>query len=219
MQNLMNNWAQNDPAGAGKFLAGLPEGKSRESAVQTYVSQLSYQSPEYAAPFVNLITDENQRFNSAQNLAHNYLRNDPEEQHAAAHRFAAHQTQFSYLTHRADLQWRGHDNSRLYVAQTGSDARPPQDFRFNLHAAVAVIAAQHDVKTNAVSADFLHVRHVDRAGSRARVNLRENVLDAPLRGIHILAPADDQPIFTSSVGTSSGAGARESVVMNHYESF
>jgi arylsulfatase len=37
------------------------------------------------------------------------------------------------LTHRADLQWRGHDNSRLYVAQTGSDARPPQDFRFNLH--------------------------------------------------------------------------------------
>jgi hypothetical protein len=74
----MNNWAQNDPAGAGKFLAGLPEGKSRESAVQTYISQLSYQSPEYAAPFVNLITDENQRFNSAQNLAHNYLRNDPE---------------------------------------------------------------------------------------------------------------------------------------------
>lgn len=77
MQNLMNNWAQNDPAGAGKFLAGLPAGKSRDSPIQTYVSQLSWQSPEFAALFINQIADENQRFSSAQNLAHNYKRNDP----------------------------------------------------------------------------------------------------------------------------------------------
>ncbi len=73
----MNNWAQNDPAGAGKFIDGLLAGKSRDSAIQSYVSQLSYQSPEFAAPFVNQIADENLRYNAAQNLAHNYKRNDP----------------------------------------------------------------------------------------------------------------------------------------------
>ncbi|MFO1515031.1 MAG: hypothetical protein U1F83_19350 [Verrucomicrobiota bacterium] len=73
----MNNWAQNDPVGAGKFLAGLPESKSRDSAAQSYVSQLSWQSPELAAPFVNFIADENQRFSSAMNLTHNYIRSDP----------------------------------------------------------------------------------------------------------------------------------------------
>jgi hypothetical protein len=76
MQNLMNNWAQNDPVGAGKFLAGLAEGKSRDSAAQSYVSQLSWQSPELAAPFVNFIADENQRFSSAMNLIHSYKNSD-----------------------------------------------------------------------------------------------------------------------------------------------
>jgi hypothetical protein len=73
---LMSNWAQNDPGGAGKFLTSLPEGKSRESAIQTYIGQLSWQSPEYAAPFVSTIADENQRYSSAQNIARNYIRND-----------------------------------------------------------------------------------------------------------------------------------------------
>lgn len=73
----MNSWAQNDPVGAGKFPTGLPEGKSRDSAIQTYVSQLLWKSPEFAAPFVHQIADENQRFSSAQTRSHNYKRNDP----------------------------------------------------------------------------------------------------------------------------------------------
>ena len=72
----MSNWSQNDPVGAGKFLESLPAGKSRESALQSYVSQLAWQSPEFAAPFVNQIGDENQRYNSAQNIARSWLRND-----------------------------------------------------------------------------------------------------------------------------------------------
>ena len=78
MQNLMGNWAQNDPTGAGKFIVDLPEGKSRDAAVQSYVSNLSWQSPELAAPMIALIGDDNQRYSSAQNLIHNYGRNDPE---------------------------------------------------------------------------------------------------------------------------------------------
>ena len=74
----MNNWAQNDPAGAGKYLVDLPEGKSRDSAVQSYVNQLSWQSPEMAAPMIALIGDDNQRYSSAQNLINNYGRNDPD---------------------------------------------------------------------------------------------------------------------------------------------
>ena len=77
MQNVMNHWAQNDPAGAGRFIESLAAGKSRDSAIQTYVSQLSWQSPEFAAPFVNQITDDNQRYSAAQNLSHNYKRQDP----------------------------------------------------------------------------------------------------------------------------------------------
>ena len=72
----MTSWAQNDPVGSRKFLAGLPEGNARNSAVQSYVSQLSWQSPEFAAPYINQIADENQRFNSAQYLALNYKGND-----------------------------------------------------------------------------------------------------------------------------------------------
>ena len=52
-------------------------GESRESAIQSYVSQLSWQSPEFAAPFINQIADENQRFSAAQNLANNYKRENP----------------------------------------------------------------------------------------------------------------------------------------------
>ena len=76
MRVLLNSWAQNDPTGAGQFLAGLPEGNSRDSAAQSYVSHLA-QSPEQAAPYVNFIADDNQRFSSAQSLAGSYLRNDP----------------------------------------------------------------------------------------------------------------------------------------------
>jgi hypothetical protein len=70
------DWAQNDPAGAEKFLESLSPGRSRESAVQTCISQLSLQSPEFAAPFANQIDDEDQRFNSAQAASRSYQRND-----------------------------------------------------------------------------------------------------------------------------------------------
>ena len=73
----MNNWAQHDPGGAGKFIETLPEGKSRDATVQTYVNQLAWQSPEMAAPFVSQIADVNQRFSLAQNVANNYKRTDP----------------------------------------------------------------------------------------------------------------------------------------------
>jgi hypothetical protein len=79
MQNLMSNWAQNDPAARGEISRlSLPAGKSRDSAAQSYVNSLSWQSPELAAPAVALIADDSQRYNAAQNFINNYGRNDPE---------------------------------------------------------------------------------------------------------------------------------------------
>ena len=77
MKSLVNNWARNDPTGAGQFLGGLPAGNSRVSAVQAYIIEVCLTSPELAGPFVNQIPDENQRFSSAQMLAPNFQRSDP----------------------------------------------------------------------------------------------------------------------------------------------
>jgi hypothetical protein len=77
MQRLVKDWAENDAAAAGKFLEGLPAGKSREAAVNAYIAGLAMQSPESAAPFVSQIADEDQRFSSAQIVARSYLRSDP----------------------------------------------------------------------------------------------------------------------------------------------
>jgi hypothetical protein len=77
MQRLVDDWAENDAAAAGKFLEGLPAGNSREAALNAYIGRLALHSPESAAPFVNQIADENQRFSSAQLLANNYQRSDP----------------------------------------------------------------------------------------------------------------------------------------------
>ena len=77
MESLMVNWVRNDPSAAGRFLENLPAGKSREAAILTYVNQASAQSPELAAPFVNQVGDDNQRYSSAQAVAKHFERSDP----------------------------------------------------------------------------------------------------------------------------------------------
>ena len=58
-------------------MSGLPETKSRDAAIESYVSQNSQQSPELAAPFVNELKDDNLRYSAAQNLARYLFGNDP----------------------------------------------------------------------------------------------------------------------------------------------
>ena len=76
MQNIVSSWARNDPQGAGQWLATLPADKSRERAAQSYVSQLSYEYPEMAAPWVNAISDPNQRNFAIENVARQWLQAD-----------------------------------------------------------------------------------------------------------------------------------------------
>jgi hypothetical protein len=57
-------------------MAKLPAGKARDRAVQTYVSQVSWQSPEYAAPWVSQLADEHQRYSSVMNVARNWMEFD-----------------------------------------------------------------------------------------------------------------------------------------------
>jgi ABC-type proline/glycine betaine transport system substrate-binding protein len=56
----------------------LPAGKSRESAISSFVSRLSYSAPDVAAPWANAIADDNQRYNQIENVARNWLRSDPQ---------------------------------------------------------------------------------------------------------------------------------------------
>ncbi|MEI7808532.1 MAG: hypothetical protein WCJ07_08615 [Verrucomicrobiota bacterium] len=44
--------------------------------MQSYVNNLSWQYPEYAAPFANSLTDANQRNSAIQNVARNWLKTD-----------------------------------------------------------------------------------------------------------------------------------------------
>ena len=45
--------------------------------MQSYVNNLSWQYPEYAAPFANSLTDANQRNSAIQNVGRSWLRTDP----------------------------------------------------------------------------------------------------------------------------------------------
>ena len=73
MRNLVSSWASSDPESAGQWLANLPAGRSREAAVQSYVSQISYQSPELAAPWADRISDLNMRNSQIENIARRWL--------------------------------------------------------------------------------------------------------------------------------------------------
>ena len=64
------------PTAAGQWLQTLPAGASREAAVQAYVSQLAYSSPELAAPWAETLTDENLRNNQIENVARRWLETD-----------------------------------------------------------------------------------------------------------------------------------------------
>ena len=62
-----------DPTAAGQWLQNLPAGASREAAVQAYVGQLSYSSPELAAPWAETLTDQNNRNSQVENIARRWL--------------------------------------------------------------------------------------------------------------------------------------------------
>ena len=63
--------------GASEWLAGLPDGQTKQNAVQTLVNNLSYQYPDIAAPWAESMPDGPQRNNTIQNIARNWLRTDP----------------------------------------------------------------------------------------------------------------------------------------------
>jgi hypothetical protein len=45
-------------------------------AVSSFVSHLSYQSPEIAAPWAETLSDDNQRVNQMENIARRWLETD-----------------------------------------------------------------------------------------------------------------------------------------------
>ena len=63
--------------GASQFLATLPDDKTKQSAVQNLVGNLSYRYPDIAAPWAETLQDPNQRNNAIQNIGRNWLRSDP----------------------------------------------------------------------------------------------------------------------------------------------
>ena len=69
-------WANDDPTAAGQWLQTLPAGASREAAVETYVNNLAYSSPDLAAPWVETLTNDTLRNNQIENIARRWLETD-----------------------------------------------------------------------------------------------------------------------------------------------
>ena len=76
MENLLGVWAANDSSSAGKWLATLPAGASREAAVTAYVSQLANPLPELAAAWAETLTDETARLAQLESVARSWLEAD-----------------------------------------------------------------------------------------------------------------------------------------------
>jgi hypothetical protein len=65
-----------DPAGAGQWLAALPDDEGKQNVVQNYVNNISYQYPEMAAPWAEAMTDPQQRDQAMQNVPRQWMRTD-----------------------------------------------------------------------------------------------------------------------------------------------
>ena len=55
----------------------MPDDAAKQSAVNSYISNLSYQSPDLAAPWTETLTDVNQRNSAIENVARTWLNTDP----------------------------------------------------------------------------------------------------------------------------------------------
>jgi hypothetical protein len=58
------------------WLQNFPAGATRENAVNSLVSQLSYSDPKTAATWAQTMADEKQRNSRMENIARNWLRQD-----------------------------------------------------------------------------------------------------------------------------------------------
>ena len=45
INNVIQSWGRNDPAGAGQWLATLPDDNGKQSVVQNFVNSIAYQYP------------------------------------------------------------------------------------------------------------------------------------------------------------------------------
>jgi hypothetical protein len=74
---VIQRWASNDPEASARWLSELPNDAAKQTAINTYLGQLTYQYPSHAATVVEGMTDESQRHSSISRIFHAWWPRDP----------------------------------------------------------------------------------------------------------------------------------------------
>jgi hypothetical protein len=77
LNTVIQGWASNDPEASGRWLSELPNDAAKQAAINTYLSRLTLQYPNYAATVVEGMTDESQRHASISSIFQVWKRSDP----------------------------------------------------------------------------------------------------------------------------------------------
>jgi len=77
LNTVISAWGRNDPEASARWLSELPNDAEKQAAINTYLSQLTYEFPNYAATVVEGMTDESQRHGFIGRIFQVWKRSDP----------------------------------------------------------------------------------------------------------------------------------------------
>jgi hypothetical protein len=77
LNTVIQGWADNDPEASARWLSQLPNDGAKQTAINTYVGEMTSRYPSYAATVVGGIADEGQRHESISRIFRAWKRSDP----------------------------------------------------------------------------------------------------------------------------------------------
>jgi hypothetical protein len=77
LNTVISEWGRNDPEASARWLSELPNDAAKQTAINTYLGQLTYQYPNHAATLVEGVTDESQRHGAISRIFQVWKRSDP----------------------------------------------------------------------------------------------------------------------------------------------
>lgn len=84
MREMVRNWTENDPQAAGKWLASLPDGSTKNASISSFAKSASLHDPETAAQWAMTLPPGENRDNTLQTIYKNW----PKDDEAAKQAFA-----------------------------------------------------------------------------------------------------------------------------------
>jgi hypothetical protein len=77
LNTVISEWGRNDPEASARWLSELPNDAAKQTAINTYLGQLTYQYPTHAATLVEGVTDESHRHGAISRIFQVWKRSDP----------------------------------------------------------------------------------------------------------------------------------------------